>query len=115
MAEINLETYSDVSKELSSNPDDCHISSELNSDIHSMLNDILSDVSYPETNNSSETISVEEDSLNNEAEDTTQTQFEPRSTYFHDGHSYETDNNGLIYKKDGELRILMEFSIGCIP
>lgn len=33
----------------------------------------------------------------------TGTQLDARSTYFKDGHSYETDDRGQIYKKDGEL------------
>lgn len=32
-----------------------------------------------------------------------ETRLDARSTYFKDGHSYETDDRGQIYKKDGEL------------
>jgi len=32
-----------------------------------------------------------------------ETQLEPHEIYFKNGHSYETDDNGNIYKQDGEL------------
>lgn len=111
MAEMNLETYSDVSKELSNNPDDCHISSELNSEMRSMLNDILSDVSSSENSHSNDDINIDSEPSKSEVSDLVQAQFEPRSTYFQDGHSFETDNNGVIYKKDGELIPGTEYEI----
>ena len=97
-------------REVATSVEQCRITESLINDMKEML-----DLVNPETSltiNSTEATEVSNGSTISEAYllDNPDIQLDPRSAYIKDGHSFETDDNGLIYKKDGKPIPGVEFS-----
>lgn len=85
----------EVAQEVAVSVEECKMSTSVIEDIKKLISEIGEDMSESEKLSDLETT----DGVSKAAE----TQLDARSTYFKDGHSYETDDRGQIYKKDGEL------------
>ncbi len=82
-------------KEVAVSVEECKIPISIIENIKSLINEIGERASE-----SGEFSGLE---ANDGIPEATETQLDARSTYFKDGHSYETDDRGQIYKKDGDL------------
>lgn len=85
----------EAAQEVAVSVEECKISISVIEDMRNLISEIGEGVSESEELSNLETV----DGVSEAAE----TKLDARSTYFKDGHSYETDDRGQIYKKDGEL------------
>lgn len=85
----------EAAQEVAVSVEECKISISVIEDMRNLIGEIGEGVSESEELSNLETV----DGVSESAE----MQLDARSTYFKDGHSYETDDRGQIYKKDGEL------------
>lgn len=85
----------EAAQEVAVSVEECQISISVIEDMRNLISEIGEGVSEPEGLSNLET--------NDGLSEATETQLDARATYFKDGHSYETDDRGQIYKMDGEL------------
>lgn len=85
----------EAAQEVAVSVEECKISISVVEDMRNLISEIGEGISESEGLSDMGTV----DGSSEAAE----TQLDARSTYFKDGHSYETDDRGQIFKKDGEL------------
>lgn len=78
--------------------EECRISVGVIEDMRAIISEIAEVTTGTDTASELEDVDVANLEMNN-----TTMQLDPHETYFKDGHAYETDDNGSIYKKDGEV------------
>ena len=93
--------FAEIAKEAIANIEECQISASMIED----MKDIIQNAS--ETASKSE-IGIEKEQLEGvkgekTSNEISESQLDARSTFIKNGHSFETDDRGVIYKKDGEL------------
>ena len=97
-------------KDVAVNPERFRIAESLKINLAEMIDSIENESSFDASAlDLSEEINkgeVAENSFQMEAK----RELDPRSTFIKNGHSFETDDNGVIYKKDGELIPGVEYS-----
>lgn len=87
----------EAAQEVAVNLEECRISINVIEDMKDILKDVAGETSkVPEAASDAEAAGTDVVDLSN-------TQLDSRSTYFKDGHSFETDDRGTVYKKDGEF------------
>ena len=85
----------EAAQEVAVSVEECKISISVIEDMKNLISKISEGVSKSEELSDFKKI--------NGVPETAETQLDARSTYFRDGHSYETDDRGQIYKMDGEM------------
>ena len=85
----------EAAQEVAVSVEECKISISVIEDMKNLISEISEGVSKSEELSDFKKI--------NGVPETAETQLDARSTYFKEGHSYETDDRGRIYKKDGEV------------
>lgn len=85
----------EAAQEMSVSIEECKVPISVIEDMRNLISEIGEFFSESQGISNLETI--------DEVYEATEMQLDARSTYFKDGHSYETDDRGQIYKKDGEL------------
>ncbi len=85
----------EAAQEVAVSIEDCKISTSVIEDMRNLIREIGGVVSESE--------GLSDIGIVDGGSEVAETQLDARSTYFKDGHSYETDDRGQIYKKDGEL------------
>ena len=85
--------------------EECRISVDVIEDMQAIISEVADITSEIGGASELEEIDVADLEMNNIA-----TQLEPHETYFKEGHAYETDDNGNIYKKDGEVISGIEYT-----
>ena len=100
----------ETAQEVAVNVEECRISSSVIEDLKSLLEKMTDEVHASEL--SQEIGKDADNNLENagiEIADLQTIRLDPRSNYFRNGHSYETDDRGTIYKKDGEFLPNVEY------
>ena len=85
----------EAAQEVAVSVEECKISISVIEDMKNLISEISEGVSKSDELSDFKKI--------NGVPETAETQLDARSTYFKEGHSYETDDRGRIYKKDGEV------------
>lgn len=87
----------EAAQEVAVNVEECRISIDVIEDMKDILKDTTGETSkVPEAASDAEVVETD-------VTDLSSTQLGSHSTYFKDGHSFETDDRGTVYKKDGEF------------
>lgn len=94
----------EVAQEVAVSIEECKISVDVIEDMQSFLNDIKESTTEVDAVNDAEVVDAATETLDFESY-----QLDPHSKYFKDGHSFETDDRGQIYKRDGELLPNVEY------
>ena len=90
-----LAKIAEAAQEVAVSVEECKISISVIEDMRNLIGEMGEGVFESEGLSNLETV----DGVSEAAE----TKLDARSTYFKDGHSYDTDDRGQIYKKDGKL------------
>lgn len=108
-----IEALAEIAKaaqEISANIEECYISADSIEDIKKILSEITEGKPQTEINVNNSLASESLESIDDIDFDlSAYPELEPRSTYIKDGHSFETDDRGTIFKKDGEYIPNAEF------